>query len=113
MALWFVRGLRRGVITTRYPRKPDQSSLHLPTPPAFDPALLTARLVDRLVAACPSRSLHTADGALTLDLGTCTGCGRCLDVAGAAAKPSGHWELATWERSALLRHIPIRGGNGE
>ena len=26
MPLWFVRGLRRGVVTTRYPARPDESA---------------------------------------------------------------------------------------
>ena len=42
MPLWFVRGLRRGVVTTRYPVRPD-SSAAVPAdaarvpPPAADP----------------------------------------------------------------------------
>ena len=37
MPLWFARGLRRGVVTTRYPARPDDSAARLPTPPAFRP----------------------------------------------------------------------------
>ena len=37
MTLWFIRGLRRGVVTTRYPARPDASAASLPTPPAFRP----------------------------------------------------------------------------
>ena len=37
MTLWFIRGIRRGVVTTRYPAKPDASARYLPTPPAFRP----------------------------------------------------------------------------
>jgi hypothetical protein len=33
MPLWFARGLRRGVVTTRYPARPDGSAAVLPTPP--------------------------------------------------------------------------------
>jgi ferredoxin-like protein FixX len=113
MALWFLRGLRRGVVTTRYPRQADRSSLDLPTPPAFRSRELSAGLARRLVAVCPSGALQTSEGAMTVDLGACTGCGRCLDVAGDAARPSGHWELATWERSALVRCIPIGGDDDE
>ncbi len=43
MPLWFVRGLSRGVVTTRYPARPDASAATLPTPPAFRPRLLTRR----------------------------------------------------------------------
>ena len=41
MPLWFARGLRRGIVTTRYPARPDDSAASLPTPPAFRPAALT------------------------------------------------------------------------
>ena len=41
MTLWFIRGLRRGVVTTRYPARPDASAASLPTPPAFRPQALT------------------------------------------------------------------------
>ena len=37
MPLWFVRGLRRGVVTTRYPAAARGSAAFLPTPPAFRP----------------------------------------------------------------------------
>jgi len=113
MAMRFVRGLRRGVITTRYPHKPDTSSLDLPTPPAFHPSLLTVRLADRLVHACPAHCLERTGDVLTIDLGACTGCGTCINLAGDAAQPSGHWDLATWDRRALVRDIPIRGRDGD
>ena len=34
-------GLRRGVVTTRYPARPEESAAFLPTPPAFRPRALT------------------------------------------------------------------------
>ena len=43
MPLWFARGLRRGVVTTRYPDRPDVSAVDLPTPPAFRPRQLTRK----------------------------------------------------------------------
>ena len=110
MALWFLRGVRRGVVTTRYPARVDAWAALLPTPPAFRPELLTRPLADRLVEICPSGALQRDGLHLRIDLGACSGCARCLDAAGDAAEPSGTWELATYEREALIKRVAIRGG---
>jgi hypothetical protein len=110
MALWFLRGVRRGVVTTRYPAEVDGWAARLPTPPAFWPELLTRPLADRLVEICPAGALSRDGLHLRIDLGACSGCGRCLDAGGAAAAPSGAWELATHDRDALIKRVQIRGG---
>jgi hypothetical protein len=107
--LWFVRGLRRGVITTRYPARPDPSATGLPTPPAFRPDGLTSEIADTLVAICPSRALAREGGTLLFDAGACTGCGRCRDAAPDAVTASGEFELAVTSRTALRKRIPLAG----
>jgi formate hydrogenlyase subunit 6/NADH:ubiquinone oxidoreductase subunit I len=109
MPFWFARGLRRGVVTTRYPARSDGSAAFLPTPPAFRPRQLTRQTADRLVAVCPSMALHRQDDVLIFDVGACTACGRCAEAAPDAVTPSGEFELATTARSALVKRIPIRG----
>jgi len=106
---WFLRGIRKGVVTTRYPAAPDPSAARLPTPPAFRVDLLTPDLADLLVAACPPGALRRRDGELLLDLGACTGCGACWEIGGAAVSPSGEFELATRDRDALVKPIRIGG----
>ena len=109
MAFWFLRGIRRGVVTTRYPAEAEPSARHLPTPPAFDPRRLTGVIADAIVDACPSGAL-TRDGAfLVLDIGACSACGCCLAVAGSAARRSDLFELAATRRADLVKRIPIRG----
>jgi formate hydrogenlyase subunit 6/NADH:ubiquinone oxidoreductase subunit I len=109
MPFWFARGLRRGVVTTRYPARSDSSAAFLPTPPAFRPRQLTRQVADRLVAVCPSMALRRQDDVLIFDVGACTSCGRCAEAAPDAVTPSGEFELATTVRSALVKRIPIRG----
>jgi hypothetical protein len=109
MALWFLRGLRKGVVTTRYPAVTDPWAAALPTPPLFDPRRLTNATAERVVEACPSGALARQGGSLVLDLGACTACGRCLPVAGHAARPSGIFELAATSPAHLLKYIPIEG----
>jgi len=101
MALWFLRGARRGVVTTTYPRRGDPSSAQLPTPPIFNAAALNASVAARLVAVCPSRALELVPGALILDRGRCTACQRCLAVAGGVGAPSGEFEWATRDPARL------------
>lgn len=110
MAFWFIRGLRKGVITTRYPAAAEASTKSLPTPPTFVRSRLTGELADRLAGACPNGALRRDDHDLVLDLGKCTGCGCCIDVAPEAACASGEFELAAVRRSDLVKRIPVGGG---
>ena len=112
MAVWFLRGLRRGVVTTGYPDTVDDWAASLPTPPAFRPELLTPELADRLVGACPGPALRRDGAELVVDLGACTACGACIREGSPAVLPSGMWELATRTREALVQRIPIAGGPG-
>jgi NAD-dependent dihydropyrimidine dehydrogenase PreA subunit len=105
--LWFLRGLRRGVVTTRYPAEIDPWARALPSAPAFHSALLTRRLADELEAACPAGAIRRDGDVLVVDLGGCTACGRCAQVAGEAVAPSGQFLLAATEREALLKRVPI------
>jgi dissimilatory sulfite reductase (desulfoviridin) alpha/beta subunit len=109
MPLWFVRGLRRGVVTTRYPARPDRSAAALPTPPAFRPRDLTPGDADRMIAVCPRAALRRREEVLVFDVGACTACGRCAEVAPHSVTPSGQFELAATIRSALIKEIPILG----
>ena len=109
MPLWTLRGLRRGVVTTRYPARPDPSAVLLPTPPVFRPDALTRDLADRLVAVCPSRALGHDGDVLVFDVGACTACGRCRAEAPRAAGDSGEFELAATAREHLVKRIPLGG----
>lgn len=106
--LWFLRGLRRGVVTTRYPAgELDEWTVRLPSAPAFHPTLLTDDLADRLEAACPPGALTHERDVLVLDLGACTGCGHCLGAGHRAVEASGEFLLAARDRGDLIKHIPI------
>jgi len=107
MTLWFLRGLRRGVVTTWYPARPDSSAASLPTPPVFRADVLDRATADRLVEVCPSRALRRESDTLIFDLGACTACGRCQDAAPEAATPSGEFELAATSRAHLVKRIPL------
>jgi len=109
MAFWFYRGLRRGIATTRYPKALDSWTAQLPSPPAFHSARLTPALADALIDSCPSRALTRDDHELALDLGACTGCGRCVEASGGVAVPSGEFLLAATAGPQLIKRIGIGG----
>jgi ferredoxin len=109
MAFWFYRGLRKGIATTRYPKAVDPWARGLPSAPAFHTARLTITTVDRLASECPTGALTRDDHELVLDLGRCTGCGRCLELGVDAVRPSGEFLLATPNRATLVKRVPIRG----
>jgi formate hydrogenlyase subunit 6/NADH:ubiquinone oxidoreductase subunit I len=110
MAFWFLRGLRRGVVTTGYPARPDPSAALLPTPPAFHADRLTPPLADALCRICPAGALSRHAAVLRFDAGACTACGLCVTYAPEAATPSGEFELAATARDHLVKHLPIRDG---
>ena len=109
MAFWFYRGLRRGVVTSSYPRALDPWTRDLPTAPAFHSERMTDELADRLALACPAGAISRDLDELVVDLGRCTGCGRCREVGGDAVEPSGVFLLAAADRSELVKRVPIRG----
>jgi hypothetical protein len=109
MPLWFLRGVRRGVVTTHYPRRSDPSAAALPTPPAFRPDALTRTLADELAVICPSRALARAGDTLVFDVGACTACGRCREFAPGAVTTSGEFELTATSRAHLVKRIPLLG----
>ncbi len=109
MPLWFLRGAHRGVVTTRYPKRADPSAATLPTPPAFRPQAITRSLADELVVICPSRALAREGDTLVFDIGACTACGMCQELAPDATAASGEFELAAVSRADLVKRIPLLG----
>jgi hydrogenase-4 component B len=112
MTLWLLRGLRRGVVTTRYPAAPDASAAHPPTPPTFRSGAIAADVADQLVAACPSRALRREGSALVFDVGACAVTSRCQEVAGWALSPSGEFELPAEPARAAAGAAGGRGPAG-
>lgn len=111
MAFWLLRGLLRGVVTTRYPAELDAWASELPTPPEFRPAELTPSLAAYLVELCPSHALSVDGFHMTFDVGACSACGRCSMAAPQACVPSGVFGLATLRRQHLIKSIPLEASD--
>ena len=82
---WVIEGLRTGVVTTKYPARPDSSADPLRIRPLlFAERCQAADGCDACIHACLPQALAQgqAEGktALTLDLGRCIGCGLCAQT---------------------------------
>jgi Ni,Fe-hydrogenase III small subunit len=103
MSPWVLRGLRDGVVTSRWPGKPDPyadtwrgpvipvHSAHVP-PSGDDPA-----------AICPTGAIGRGqDGAITVDQGRCILCGRCVAEGAGLFNWSAGADVAALTRAMLV-----------
>lgn len=95
-----LRGLRNGVVTTRYPRRDDPAmvdGVHAVARPAAG-----ARWEQAMADLCPTGAITDSGGFAAVDQGRCIGCGRCI----AQGEGSFHWEsgpgLPALNRKALI-----------
>ena len=79
--MWALRGLRDGVVTTRWPARPDPYAAAVRGPATV--LAQPAGAADQLDRLCPTGAISNADdGGVRLDQGKCVQCGRCV-----AARP--------------------------
>ena len=78
MSPWVLRGLRDGVVTTRWPARPDPYADGWRGPAAvLDPHPAG---VGDAASMCPTGAISSqADGSVRLDQGRCILCGRCVE----------------------------------
>ena len=74
MSIWVLRGLRDGVVTTRWPARPDAYADSWRGPATVHAA---AGPPDGLEALCPTGAISVAGG-VRVDQGKCILCGRCV-----------------------------------
>jgi Ni,Fe-hydrogenase III small subunit/ferredoxin len=94
MSLWVLRGLRDGIVTTRWPSRPDEyaNSWRGPAmlvPPAATRAANTLTGDISVLDWCPTGAISVAGGSVRVDQGSCILCGRCV-----AERP----DLFAWSR---------------
>jgi len=75
---WVVRGLREGVVTSRYPRRPDgYGEGFMAAVSVLDGT--SASSDEDLAALCPTGAIGL-EGRLRVDRGRCILCGRCVEA---------------------------------
>ncbi len=118
---WIPRGLREGVVTSRYPRRPDgygpEFLGHVDVAGDSPDELATLAAA---AAACPTGAIavdtdKSAGGTsisatgVRLDRGRCVLCGRCVALAPRTFRAAPGFETATFGRNALV--VPTGAGD--
>jgi Ni,Fe-hydrogenase III small subunit/ferredoxin len=100
---WVLRGLREGIVTSRYPRRPDgygdgfRASVSVAAPTETR----SAEEERRIAALCPTGAIHR-DDRLRVDRGSCIVCGRCVEADPDRFSFEHSPELSTLGRQALV-----------
>lgn len=97
---WVVRGLRNGIVTSRYPRRADEYAQHgvrsLARP------VEGAAWESGLDEVCPTGAISEALGAVHLDQGRCIGCGACVSLRPETFAWQYGYDTARLSRAALV-----------
>jgi|GEM_PF-124178 len=98
---WATRGLREGVVTTPYPRRPDGYG------PSFKGHVVCGQAaggaeVIAAAAECPTGAIEVGAQGARLDRGRCVLCGRCCEVAPQSFHFAAGFETAAITRQALV-----------
>jgi len=75
VSIWVLRGLRDGVVTTRWPRRPDEYADSWRGPVTVRPGAGSEPLPAGL---CPTGAIEAPGGRVQVDQGKCILCGRCV-----------------------------------
>jgi Ni,Fe-hydrogenase III small subunit/ferredoxin len=74
---WIPRGLREGIVTSRYPRRPDDYGEGFRGSVRVHPGTESPATIEAAVEICPTRAISDENGELRLDRGRCILCARC------------------------------------
>jgi Ni,Fe-hydrogenase III small subunit/ferredoxin len=102
--MWALRGLRNGVVTTRWPARPDEYAAATRGPATAEGGRADARPVADVAELCPVAAISLGGpGEVRVDQGRCILCGRCV-----AARP----DIFAWsqgpDRAAVTRSALVR-----
>jgi Ni,Fe-hydrogenase III small subunit/ferredoxin len=96
--MWILRGLRNGVLTTRWPGRPDEYAAATRGPAVVRPGPAAALPAAEAASLCPTAAISAGRDGVRVDQGRCILCGRCV-----AARP----DIFSWSAgphtSALTR----------
>ncbi len=107
MSNWIGRGLRRGILTTRYPYQPDVMPERYRARPVMFPGA-TNEHIERGAAVCLSRAIQTDDRGAAIDMQRCFQCGECARVAPEAFAFTNDFELAITGDSVEIIRAELR-----
>ena len=99
---WIPRGLREGIVTTRYPRRPDGYADGFSGRLLVRSAASPSAAVDDAIAACPTQAITRRDEQVRLDRGRCILCGRCSVLDPATFTLDAGFEASATDRKSLV-----------
>jgi Ni,Fe-hydrogenase III small subunit/ferredoxin len=107
MSIWVLRGLRDGVVTTRWPRRPDEYADSWRGPVTVRPDAGSTSVPEGL---CPTGAISDGDGGVRVDQGKCILCGRCVaerpDVFAWSAGVTGPGAAALARQALVVPKVP-------
>lgn len=103
---WIPRGLREGIVTSRYPARSDGYGEDFHAAVHVRPGVGDAPLVSGAAAACPTGAISVTDGVARLDRGRCILCGRCVSLCPEVFEFDPGFETGTTDRDALV--VPVK-----
>ena len=109
---WLVRGLRTGVLTTRYPYQPDPMPPGYRGRPVIDAATYEPEDLRLGAEVCPTAAIVSENSHGSLDLGRCIQCGLCAEAAGGISMTA-EYELAARRQEELVEHIGANSQGGD
>ncbi|MGH9017796.1 MAG: ferredoxin [Acidimicrobiales bacterium] len=77
---WIPRGLREGIVTSRYPRRPDGYGATFQGTVVVVPSVNGTPGIETVADACPTDAIVIEKGHPRLDRGRCILCGRCAKL---------------------------------
>jgi Ni,Fe-hydrogenase III small subunit/ferredoxin len=107
---WVPRGVRDGIVTSRYPRRPDGfgasffGHVHVAPEPGDSPEAIADA-----ARACPTGAIALDGEGVRLDRGRCVLCTRCVVLAPGTFRSDPGFETAAFGRRALV--VPAREGD--
>ncbi len=100
---WIPRGLREGIVTSRYPRRADGYEWGFRGAVVVHPSPEEDRRIAWAAEACPTDAISVAaPGAPRLDRGRCILCGRCAELCPEVFRFAPDFETSTPRREALV-----------
>jgi Ni,Fe-hydrogenase III small subunit/ferredoxin len=109
MIAWLLRGLRKGVVTTRYPARPE------PVPGGLRGRITVIDDQDAggVSDICPTGAIATHDGRVNIDRGRCILCGLCVTREPSRFAFEAVHETAARRRDALWVNPTGDSGDGD